>query len=114
MMVVKNKSISLLLELNYFLLQILREKNSILLTPDMATMSRGCKPRIRRPPEILFFFFFMGLCHGCLIHFVNNAKYASMLAIELEKLPVNDKTTASSQTNMSPTHYIIRYQTLQT
>ena len=37
---------------------------------------------------------FLGLCHGCLDHFVDNANYASLFAMELEKFLVNDKTTA--------------------
>ena len=48
MLVVKNKSISLLWELNSnFHLNSLR-KNSIVLTPNMTALSRGCKPRIVR------------------------------------------------------------------
>ena len=36
-----------------------------------------------------------GLCHDCLIYFVNNANCAFLFAMELEKLLVNDKTAAS-------------------
>ena len=43
---VKNKSISLLWEQNSIFTWILREKNSIVLAPNMAAWSRGCKPRI--------------------------------------------------------------------
>ena len=35
-----------------------------------------------------------GLCHGCAVHFVNNAIDVSF-AVQLEKLHVNDKITAS-------------------
>ena len=42
------------------------------------------------------------------VHFVYCASYASLLAMKLEKLPVNDKTTAWCQTNTSPKHYIKR------
>ena len=31
-----------------------------------------------------------GLCHSCLVHFAYNASYASLLALNLEKLPVMD------------------------
>ena len=54
-----------------------------------------------------------------LFHFDNNANYATLLATELEKLLVNDRTTASCQTNVSqafrslwswvPEHYIKPY-----
>ena len=37
---------------------------------------------------------FLGLCHGCLDHFVDNVNYASLFAMELEKFLVHDKTTA--------------------
>ena len=43
-----------------------------------------------------------GLCHDCLIYFVNNANCAFLFAMELEKLLVNDKTTVSCQTNCHP------------
>ena len=46
-----------------------------------------------------------GLCYGCLLYFVYNANYASLFPMKLAKLPVNDKNTASCQTNTSP-----RYQ----
>ena len=36
-----------------------------------------------------------GLCHGCAVHFVNNAIDVSFFAVQLEKLLVNDKITAS-------------------
>ena len=42
-----------------------------------------------------------GLCSGCLVHFVNNANCASLFAMELEKLRVNGRITASRQTNMA-------------
>ena len=47
MLAVKNKSISLLWELNSFFIAVnsLR-KNSIVLTPNMAALLHGCKPRI--------------------------------------------------------------------
>ena len=35
-----------------------------------------------------------------LFHFDNNANYATLLATELEKLLVHDRTTASCQTNV--------------
>ena len=38
-----------------------------------------------------------------LLHFVINANYASLFAMKLEKLPVNDKITAWYETNMSLT-----------
>ena len=44
-----------------------------------------------------FYYFvgiFLGLFHGCLDHFVDNANYVSLFAMELEKFLVNDKTTA--------------------
>ena len=37
---------------------------------------------------------FLGLCHGYLVHFVDNANYVSLFAMELEKFLVNDKATA--------------------
>ena len=36
-----------------------------------------------------------GLCHGCAVHFVNNAIDVPFFAVQLEKLLVNDKITAS-------------------
>ena len=47
MLVVKNKSSSLLLEPNSIFMLILREKLNVL-TPSMAALSRGCKPRLPR------------------------------------------------------------------
>ena len=38
-----------------------------------------------------------------------NAIHASLFAMKLEKIPVNDKITASCQANMSPKHYFKRY-----
>lgn len=38
---------------------------------------------------------------GCLVHFVNNANWAFISAMELEKLLGNVKIIASCQTNMS-------------
>ena len=49
MLVVKNKIISLLWELNSIFKYILREKNYSLLTLNMAALSRGCKPKVARP-----------------------------------------------------------------
>ena len=43
-----------------------------------------------------------GYCHGCLVHFVIDASYASFVALELEKLPVNDRMTASFQAKCPP------------
>ena len=43
-----------------------------------------------------------GLCHGRLVSFVIDASYASFVAIELEKLPVNDRMTASFQAKCPP------------
>ena len=47
MLVVKNKSISLLWELNPIFMKILRENILLFWPPNMAALSRGCKPRIR-------------------------------------------------------------------
>ena len=41
---------------------------------------------------------YKGLCHGRRVHLFN-AKYAKLFAMQLEKLLVNDKTTALCQTN---------------
>ena len=42
------------------------------------------------------------LCHCYPAHLdVNNANYASLFALELEKLLMNDKIAASCQTNTS-------------
>ena len=50
-----------------------------------------------------------------IVHFqVNYADYASLFALELEKLLLNNKTTALCQANMSPKHCIKPYQRLQT
>lgn len=50
-----------------------------------------------------------------IVHFqVNNANYASLFAVELEELLVNNKTTASCQANITPKHYVKPYQRLQT
>ena len=38
---------------------------------------------------------FLGLFHGCLDHFVDNANYASLFTMELEKFLMNDKSIAS-------------------
>ena len=46
MLVVKNKSISLLWEVNSIFMKILRKSNFIVLTPNISTSSRGGKPRI--------------------------------------------------------------------
>ena len=48
------------------------------------------------------------LLKGWGVHFVYYASYASLFAMKLEKLRVNDKTTAWCQTNTSPKHYIKR------
>ena len=40
-----------------------------------------------------------GLCHGSLVHFVNDANYTSLFAMELEKLLANSKITALCQTH---------------
>jgi len=48
--------------------------------------------------------------HGCLAQFVNNANYASVFAMELEKLFGNGKITALCQTNMYLKQYFIRYK----
>ena len=53
-----------------------------------------------------FLLLLKGLCHVCLAHFVNNANCGSFLAMELEKLLVNGKIIASSQTNVPPKHNI--------
>ena len=44
------------------------------------------------------------------VHFVYYASYASLFAMKLEKIRMNDKTTAWCQTNTSPKHYIKRSQ----
>lgn len=59
-----------------------------------------------------------GLGHGCPAHFVDNANYASLLAMELKKLLVtdflgvialmNNKNHSLLQTNMSLNEYIKR------
>ena len=56
--------------------------------------------------DTLFPWKLKGLYHDCLVHFVNNSGHTSLLAMELKKLLVNDKITASCQTNMSLKHYI--------
>ena len=38
-----------------------------------------------------------GLWHGCVVQFLDNTSYAYLFAMELEKLPVKDKITASCQ-----------------
>ena len=51
------------------------------------------------------------------LHFFNSAVianskmdyYASLFSMEFKKLLVNDKITASCQTNMSPKHYFNLY-----
>ena len=48
--------------------------------------------------------------HGCLIHYVYNANYASLFAVVLAKLLVNGNITGSCHTNMSPKHEIKRYK----
>ena len=49
-----------------------------------------------------------GLCHSCLVLFVDNASYACQLALKLEKLPVDGLWITKSQLgvkqNMSPKH----------
>ena len=49
------------------------------------------------------------LCHGRLVHFVNNVNYTLLLAMELMSL-VNSKLTASCQTSMPPKQYFKRYE----
>ena len=44
-------------------------------------------------------FDFKGLCHACSVQFVQNASYALLFAMKIEKLLVNDKITGLSQTN---------------
>ena len=53
-----------------------------------------------------------GLCrHGCLVHYVYDANYASLFAMELAKILVNGKNiTGSCHWNMSPKHEIKRYK----
>ena len=51
-----------------------------------------------------------GLCHGCAVHFVNNA---IDVAMQLKKLLVNDKITASCQTDTSANHYFKFYKQLK-
>ena len=62
----------------------------------------SCRHHRRR----CFLLLLKGLCHVCLVHFVNNANCGSFLATELEKLIVNGKIMASSQTNIPPKHNI--------
>ena len=51
-----------------------------------------------------------GLCHNCLVYFVYNASYAFLLALKLEKLPMDGLWTTKSQLcvkqTMSPKHNI--------
>ena len=54
------------------------------------------------------------LCHSCLDHFVNNANYAFLCAMEInvqEEITCNDKITASCPTNILAK---LLYKTLQT
>ena len=44
------------------------------------------------------------LCHGCLIHFVNNVNYTLLMSL------VNSKITASCQTSMPLKQYFKRYK----
>ena len=44
-----------------------------------------------------------GLCHACSVQFVQNASYALLFAMKIEKLLVNDKITGLSQTNQCRT-----------
>ena len=48
------------------------------------------------------------LLKGWEVHFLYYTSYASLFAMKLEKLRVNNKTTAWCQTNKSPKHYIKR------
>jgi len=43
-------------------------------------------------------------------HFVNDTNDAYIFTMELEKFLVNDKITASCQTNVCPKHYIRYYK----
>ena len=58
MLVVKNKSISLLWELNSIFMSILREKIFIVSTLNMVALSRGCKPRLGEILSFLAQYFF--------------------------------------------------------
>ena len=50
------------------------------------------------------------LYHGCrLVYFVYNTICPSLIAMELEKLLLNNKNPPSCKTKMSPKHYFKRY-----
>ena len=50
------------------------------------------------------------MSNSCLIHFICNAKYASLFEMELEEFTYeSNKITASSQANMLSKHYIKPY-----
>ena len=55
-----------------------------------------------------------GLWHGCLVQFLDNTSYAYLCAMELEKLPVKDKITASCQILYVQYDCIAWFQTYQT
>ena len=55
-----------------------------------------------------------GLWHGCLVEFLDNTSYAYLCAMELEKLPVKDKITASCQILYVQYVCIAWFQTYQT
>ena len=61
--------------------------------------------------DVSYFIHLKGLCHSCLVRFSNYTNYAALFALELDKLLVNDKITASCQNK-----YISQalYQRLQT
>ena len=76
----------------------------VLLNMKLLLFCHSCCHHCRRC--LSFLLLLKGLCHVCLVHFVNNANCRSFLAMELEKLIVNGKIIASSQTNMPPKHNI--------
>ena len=55
-----------------------------------------------------------GLWHGCLVQFLDNTSYAYLCAMELEKLPVKNKITASCQILYVQYVCIAWFQTYQT
>ena len=60
------------------------------------------------PPKISTFQL-KRLCHGCLVHFVNNVTYTLLNVMEL-MLCVNGKITASCHANMSLRQYFKCYK----
>ena len=76
----------------------------VLLNMNLLLFCHSCRHYRRRC--LSFLLLLKGFCHVCLVHFINNANCGSFLATELEKLIVNGKIMASSQTNIPPKHNI--------